>query len=159
MSFFNRLFTNGKSKVPCPRCIGKGEVDWGDIKRLNRDLKWRPGKCAYCDGIGKVDYDMEFKVPVDETYLSIDIPIEERQKVINNEVEARKRAETYDMQMDEFIEQIRYLYFTGKLEVDKITEFYMLPKVKFIMEEGEYLNEKAELVDYINRVIENKKQS
>jgi hypothetical protein len=45
---------NISKEIKCPRCLGKGEVDWEDIKRLNRLNDWDPGPCAYCDQEGKV---------------------------------------------------------------------------------------------------------
>jgi len=49
----------------CPRCLGKGNVDWDDIKRLKRESDWEPGPCAYCHGSGKVDQNIVDQVPVD----------------------------------------------------------------------------------------------
>jgi len=52
MSFFGKLFN--KDRIQCPRCLGKGHVDWDDIKRLDKELKWIPGSCAYCNGKGTI---------------------------------------------------------------------------------------------------------
>ena len=44
----------------CTHCIGKGLIDWEDIKRLKRLNDWIPGPCTYCDKEGKVyDYIIE----------------------------------------------------------------------------------------------------
>jgi hypothetical protein len=44
----------GKTKMTCPRCIGKGFVDLNDIKRLGKEEDWIQGCCKYCDGNGEV---------------------------------------------------------------------------------------------------------
>jgi serine/threonine protein kinase len=54
----------------CPRCLGKGHVDKKDIKRLNRELEWMPGPCAYCDGTGKVDDKMLQSTSADDANLT-----------------------------------------------------------------------------------------
>jgi len=82
MSFFSRLFGQRKPTIQCPRCLGKGHVDWNDIKRLNQELRWGPGTCAYCNGKGKVAPDMVDKVAVDASYLTIDLSKAERQRVM-----------------------------------------------------------------------------
>jgi hypothetical protein len=40
--------------IKCPRCYGKGFVDYRDINRLGMRSKWSPGSCNYCGGSGKV---------------------------------------------------------------------------------------------------------
>ena len=82
MNFFRRLFKR-KPTVQCPRCLGKGRVDWDDIKRLGKELKWGPGRCAYCNGTGKVDPALMSKVAVGETYLTTNLPYAERKGVID----------------------------------------------------------------------------
>ena len=66
MNFLNRIFRS--NMVDCPRCFGKGNVDFEDIKRLKKESFWAPGKCAYCNGIGKVPPDRIEKVSVDFEY-------------------------------------------------------------------------------------------
>ncbi|MBC7862039.1 MAG: hypothetical protein IAF38_03640 [Bacteroidia bacterium] len=157
MSFFDRLFRKIKPQISCPRCLGKGQVDWEDIKRLNQELKWRPGPCAYCAGSGEVDSEIESKVSVDEPYLTSELSAEERQKLIDNESEAVKKAQLYDAQMENLIKQIAYLHFTGKLNSETIADFYLLPMLETAHQHEAYLEEKEELVNYINKVIEKKK--
>ncbi len=152
MNIITQLFNKGQ--IECPRCLGKGEVDWDDIRRLKNELKWAPGKCAYCNGTGSVSPGMPSKVSVDNTYLTIDISQEERQRLINNDEEAIQRAHQYEAQMNTFILQIEYLHFMGNLEPLQIAEFYLIPK-----NESEVVAaQKDELIDYIERVIENKKK-
>jgi len=88
MSLINRLFY--KEKIECPRCLGNGDVDWDDIKRLKKELKWVPGPCAYCSGKGKVNSDLQSKIDVDTTYLTIDLSPEERKRLMTNDEEARQ---------------------------------------------------------------------
>ena len=57
----------------CPRCLGKGHVDKKDIKRLNRELEWMPGTCAYCDGTGKVDDKMLQSTSADDANLTYEL--------------------------------------------------------------------------------------
>lgn len=45
---------NQLEKMTCPRCYGKGFVDFYDIERLGMEEKWGQGYCRYCDGEGKV---------------------------------------------------------------------------------------------------------
>lgn len=62
MNFLNRIFR--RNMVECPRCLGKGEVDLEDIKRLKKELFWAPGRCAYCNGNCKVPADRIEKLAV-----------------------------------------------------------------------------------------------
>src|SRR5690348_13904757 len=71
-----------KSKVECPRCLGKGNVDLDDIIRLGKKGIWIPGKCAYCNGKGKVSSDMLSKVKADNPYLTTNTSKEERMLMI-----------------------------------------------------------------------------
>ena len=71
MNLVNKFF--GKENIECPRCLGKGGVDRNDIKRLGKELKWLPEKCAYCNGTGKVSLKMTERVKADKTYLTTDI--------------------------------------------------------------------------------------
>jgi len=40
--------------MTCPRCLGTGFVDKGDIVRLDMKKNWAPGSCRYCNATGKV---------------------------------------------------------------------------------------------------------
>lgn len=155
MNFFKWLFKGTKSNVQCPRCIGKGHVDWNDIKRLNNELKWTPGKCAYCNGTGKVDPDMESKIPVDVAYLTNELPMVERKRLINNDPEAMKRAQMFNKEMNNIIEEIRDLFFIRNLEADAIAEHLLQSAPQMNYET--YIKEKQALIDYINRIIEFRK--
>jgi hypothetical protein len=153
MNLINRLFN--LQKIDCPRCLGKGEVDWDDIKRLNNELRWIPGKCAYCNGMGKISPKMLANVSADNTYLTTDISQEERKRLFNSDEGATQRANYYDSQVSNFIKQIKYLHNVGNLELDEIVNFYLIPK----SEEETSLEEKQELLEYIEKVISKKKNN
>jgi hypothetical protein len=73
--------------------LGKGHVDDADIQRLNKVIEWLPGKCAYCNGLGKVPESMLKTVAVDETYLVNSLSEEERERILNrDEGELEKMA-------------------------------------------------------------------
>jgi len=158
MSFFNRLLGQNPS-IQCPRCLGKGHVDWDDIKRLKQELRWRPGKCAYCKGKGKVSPGLINKVAVDTSYLTSDLPIVEQQRVLGNESGAMKRASLFDTKINTVIDQILYLHFICKLDADKIADFYLLANIRELYANGTYESEKEELIDYVNRVIASKNKN
>ena len=146
MSFLFNLFKS--TKVECPRCLGKGEVDLNDLKRLQKELKWIPGNCAYCLGKGKVRSKMISRVPADMTYLTLELPPLERNRLINGDENALLRAKVYDTQTNEFIEQMRYLNSKGNMDPTSIAEFYRIGDAKLRNEEKAM----RELVEYIERI-------
>lgn len=153
MNLINKLFNT--SKVNCPRCLGKGNVDLDDIKRLKKELFWLPGKCAYCNSSGKVSSEMLTKVSVDNSYLTIDITQEERNKLINNDPNALERANRFDREIDGFIKQVIYLHFVAKLDANTIADFYLIPKA-----EHEILpNEKEDILNHIKLIINSEKEN
>jgi hypothetical protein len=90
MNFLRKFFKRDIATVICPRCLGKGEVDVNDIKRLGRELARVPGPCAYCNEIGKVESHLISKVDVDEAYLTTALSDAERKKVFNGNRKAVK---------------------------------------------------------------------
>ncbi len=78
MTFLRRLFNS--HKIDWPRCLGKGEVNFEDIKRLKKELHCMPGKCAYCNGVGKVSPKIISILDADTEYLTTDLPEYERKK-------------------------------------------------------------------------------
>lgn len=151
MNLINKLFNT--SKVNCPRCLGKGNVDSEDIKRLKKELFWLPGKCAYCNGSGKINSEMLTKVSVDNSYLTIDITQVERKKLINNNPDAVKRANHFENEVDGFIKQVEYLHFVANLDASKIADFYLIPKTNNEISP----NEKEDLCRHIELIISFKK--
>jgi hypothetical protein len=154
MALINKLFDRDKGKIECPRCLGKGNVDWDDIKRLNQQLKWKPGKCAYCDGTGKINPKLLSKVSVDNSYLTVELSKEEKMRLLDKDEWALKRAKTFDDQMDNFIKQISFLHFKGGMNSTLIAEFYLIPNEDSENKPSDPEQEKADLIEYIDRVIE-----
>jgi len=134
--------------------LGKGNVDWDDIKRLKQELKWLPGECAYCNGKGKVPSDFPNKISPDNVYLTSDLTLEERKKVVSSDAEIIKILQVRNNQADDFIRQVLYLYFIGNLEIDKIIEFYSIPRYN----EEINLEQKKEITESIRKIIEFEKE-
>jgi len=120
MSLFSRFFK--KPTQECPRCLGKGNVDWEDIKRLKKELKWLPAKCAYCNGVGKIHSTNASKSLAENTYLSIDLTNSERNKLLKSKDDALNRSKLYDEFLDEMIMEIEHYYFVDKMSIEEIVE-------------------------------------
>ncbi len=148
MGFFENLFQS--KKVECPRCLGKGDVDLEDLKRLGMELKWATGPCAYCQGKGEVSEKMKSRIAVDCTYLTHDISAVERRRLINKDADALRRAEYYEASVENQIKQIVYLYEEGKMKPNEIMEFFFLNET----EQDDLEESKSEFLDYVNRVIQ-----
>jgi hypothetical protein len=153
MSLFRNLFGNNRSLKECPRCLGKGHVDWDDIRRLNQELRWMPGTCAYCNGSGEVDNKIEHNVPVDASYLVVNLEEEERKKIISGHPDALERGKQHDEQVETFINQICYLHFDNGLNCERIAKFFLIG----LEESHSYQKAKEELIDYAERVIQKRK--
>jgi hypothetical protein len=154
MSLINNLFDRDSRKIECPRCLGKGYVDWDDIKRLNKQLRWKPGKCAYCEGSGRINPKFQSKVSVDNSYLTLDLTKEERMGLINKDEWALKRAKIFDDNVDNFIKQVTYLHFIGGMGSKLIADFYLIPFEDAEAKSDSYKKEQEELIEYIESVIE-----
>lgn len=138
--------------VDCPRCLGKGNVDVEDIKRLKKELFWAPGKCAYCNGLGKVPPDRVEKVSVDFEYLTTDLSSWERHKVLNGDEEALKRANEFKELVQHCVADIEHLYYIENKEPGEIADH-------LLHNNGQHVYsaiDKQELVDYIEKVIKSK---
>jgi hypothetical protein len=138
--------------IDCPRCLGKGHVDMNDIKRLKKELFWGPGKCAYCNGIGKVPPDRIKKVSADFEYLTTDLSSIERYKIINNYEEALERAREYKEHVENFIEEIRALYYIENKEPDQIADYFTHKYGRLAFPQSK----KTETIQYIDKVIKTK---
>lgn len=147
MGLFDNVF--GGKKVECPRCLGKGHVDQADIKRLNMELRWLPGSCAFCEGTGQVSPKMAVDVPVNEAYLSADLSKEERKRFLSNEEGAMRRARQSDEIVNRLINEVRYLHFKGGMSPEKILGFYFLDS-----ENSEtHPEEKKDFLTYIHNIL------
>lgn len=140
--------------ITCPRCLGKGEVDMGDIKRLKKELFWGPGKCAYCNGFGKVPPDRVEKVDVDFEYLTTELTSTERHKILNRDEDALKRGEAHKKHIEGLANSIVEMYFLKNLEPTEIAVLFL----KRYGHLGYSDDDKQEIVDYIERVINSKRE-
>jgi len=148
MTFFDFLFKN--SDLECPRCLGKGFVGPDDIRRLNRQLKWAPGPCAYCDASGKVNEELLSKVPVDATYLTIDLPESEIEKIKNGDEETIEKGKLQELFIDNLINYIEDQYLNNNMNAESIADLYL----KTEDEKAVFSVEKENLLQYIRKIIE-----
>lgn len=152
MNFFKKLFSK-PSQVQCPRCLGKGNVDMDDIRRLKRELVWDTGPCAYCLATGLVDARMPDNIPADESTLVTDLSPSDRKRLINREPAMLEWAYEFGRQRELFIEQILYLYRLTKLSTEQIADFFLIQKSDD-NDTPESNADREELIDYIEKVIE-----
>ncbi|MEP0265185.1 hypothetical protein [Dokdonia sp.] len=148
MGIFNNLFKKKEitPKIECPRCLGKGHVNEADIIRLDKELYWAPGDCAYCKKTGEVDASLVSKIAVDEMYLTIERTDRERKKIINKDKQAIAKAAEYKELIDSFVDHIVLSYTEKKASIDDIAETLLVKGPKGI--------DKGELVRYIKKIIE-----
>jgi hypothetical protein len=150
MSFLGRIFRS--NLVECPRCLGKGNVDMEDIKRLRKELFWAPGKCAYCNRLGKVPADRIEKLDADVEYLTADLSSWERHKVIAGDEDAMKRARVFKKTVLAIVEEIEHLYYIENKEPGEIAEHIFHKNSRFVYS----ASEKQEMVEYVEKVISSK---
>lgn len=150
MPLFN-FFKN--STIKCPRCLGKKFVDLEDIARLNRQLKWVPAPCAYCDATGKVDKELLSKVAVDCMYLTIDLPETTIEKIKEGDKETIEKGEQRELFIDNLIEYIEHHHFIKKMDAESIAFLYLSTEE----EKASFSVPKGDLLKYINEVISSKK--
>lgn len=151
MTIFKFLFR--KSDLECPRCLGKTFVDCDDIKRLNRQLKWAPAPCAYCLGTGKVTKEMITNVPVDYTYLTIDLPESEMDKIKEGNEETLEKGRLRDLFLDDLIKYAEHHYSNNKMDATSIADLYLSTED----ETAQFSLERKNLIQFIEKVIELKK--
>ncbi|WP_281235143.1 hypothetical protein [Flavobacterium gelatinilyticum] len=148
MSIFN-LFR--KTNLECPRCLGKGLVDWEDIRRLNKQLRWVPAPCAYCNGIGKVPKEQLLKVAVDCTYLTIDLPDSEIEKIKEGHEEAIEKGKQRELFVDNIIRYAEH-HLSQNMDAESIANLYLSTED----EKAPFSVEKEHLIKYIQLVIDSK---
>lgn len=91
-------------------------------------------------------------VPEDAGFLVIDLPEEERKKMLNGHPDALERGWQFEENAEHFISEINYLHFEGGLQPVQIAGFYLIGKEG----SGTYEAEKKDLIDYIEKVIKYK---
>lgn len=153
MNLLKRIFGSTPPQKECPRCLGKGHVDWDDIARLKQQLKWKPGPCAYCNGSGKIDHRIEQNVPVDASYLVNDLTKDERKRIINGNPDAIEAGMRWNDLMEASIQRICHMHFEDGLTSEQIVDFFLKTRP-----DGSDFNqqEKKDLADYVERVIKHK---
>ena len=145
MKFLSKLFK--RSSIECPRCLGKGYVDETDIRRLQKQLLWTPGSCAYCNGTGSVSKETIHHLPPDTTYLTTDLPEKERNDLMAQKTESMDRAGLFEKEAHRVIRQIEQLHFSEHLDVSQILQY-------FLKKEKSYSGEEVkEMEGYIQKVI------
>ena len=77
------MFSN--KLIQCPRCLGKGSVDYSDIMRMRMELRWSTGECAYCNGSGVIRRKYAEKVSVDNGYINLNIDQGERRRLFRGD--------------------------------------------------------------------------
>ncbi|AWK04471.1 hypothetical protein HYN56_09580 [Flavobacterium crocinum] len=142
-NFFNR------SAVTCPRCLGKGFVDWEDIIRLKRQLKWVPAPCAYCNATGKAEKEMLSKVAVDCMYLTIDLPESEIEKIKNGDQETIEKGNQRERFVDQLIQFAEQHYLNQNMDAESIANLYLSTE----QENAVFSVTKEELIKYVEGVI------
>ncbi len=150
MNIFNFL---KRSTVKCPRCLGKRFVDWDDIRRLNRQLKWVPAPCAYCDATGRVPKEMLSKVAVDCMYLTIDLPESVIEKIKEGDHETIEKGKQRELFVDHLIQYSEHHFLTQNLDAESIANLYLNTEA----EKANFSVTKEELIKYIQGVIDLKK--
>jgi hypothetical protein len=103
-------------------------------------------------GSGKVDNKIEDNVPVDASYLVINLQEDERKSIINGHPDALERGNQFEEQIDALINQISYLYFETGLTPIQIAKFFLIGKEH----SKSYESEKQDFIDYVERVIQKK---
>ena len=141
-----------RNLVECPRCLGKGQVDATDIKRLKKIGFWLPGKCAYCNGKGSVPSKRISNIAADAAYLTTTLPVTERIRLLNGDAEALQRAQEYEAAMRHFISEIENMYFIENMEPDGIAEYLLMRSGVPVADSIE----RSELIGYIEKVIKDK---
>lgn len=146
MSIFN-LFK--RSDIKCPRCLGKGFVDWEDIIRLKRQLKWVPAPCAYCDASGRVNKELLSKVAVDCMYLTIDLPETVIEKIKEGDAATIERGKQRERFVDHLIQFAEHHYLTQNMDAENIANLYLSTEE----ESAAFSVTREELIKYIQGVI------
>lgn len=151
MTFFNFLFK--KSHIECPRCLGKAFVDWDDIRRLNKVLKWTPAPCAYCLGSGKVNKEMLLKVPVDYAYLTIDLPESEMDRIKEGHEETLEKGRIHELFLDNLIKYAEDHYLNHTMDAESIADLYLRTENETAL----FTLDKKNVIQYFQKIIELKK--
>ena len=95
--------------IDCPRCLGKGHVDYKDIIRLKRAYFWTIGPiCAFCNGQKKVAFSFAQRFNADDWFITTDLPAEDLERYVSGD----------KMLIEEINKQERLISFTGNFIMD-----------------------------------------
>lgn len=142
-----------RSNIKCPRCLGKGFVDWEDIIRLNRQLKWVPAPCAYCNAEGRVEKELLSKVAVDCMYLTIDLPESVIEKIKAGDEETIERGKQRELFVNHLIQYAEHHYLTQNMDAESIANLYLSTEAA----NASFAVTRGELIKYVQGVIELKR--
>ena len=115
------IWNDDTEQETCPRCLGKGNVDATDIKRLRRELEWAPGKCAYCNGLGVVPLQMIDRIRVNEAYLTMDLDGLSRARFLNGNRRELKKAAQKREELNQFKKWVINMHRNQNLDSWEIT--------------------------------------
>jgi hypothetical protein len=111
-----------------------------------------PGKCAYCKGAGRVDVNVIGRVAADETYLTLGLPIGERELLFAGDPRALQRKEKSKAEIEIFITKIRVMHFEENHSAEEIADIllgsYMIGPRSFDAQKY-----RKEFISYVKRVI------
>ena len=150
MNWLTQLFR--RETTVCPRCLGKGQVDEEDIRRLKMEAYWGSGKCAYCNGRGRVSPTHVQAIKPDLEYLTLDIAVEERRKLVEGDREALIRADEHRLFIQKLVSQIEHWYYIENRDPEDIA--ILIYRKQRILKFSD--QEKQELVKYVEKVIQSK---
>ncbi len=92
------------------------------------------------------------KISPDFEYLTTDLSSLERDKVINGDLDALKRADEFKEVIQKIVEEIEYLYYIENKEPSEIADHFLQKEGKL-----EYsASERQEIIDYVEIVIKSK---
>jgi len=130
--------------IDCPRCLGKGNVDLQDIKRLRRELFWEPGPhCAYCDGKKVVKLEFATNINADDWFITSDVDQELLQRYLEKDPQVIKEARELEENMRIVVHFIANLYMNEDKEREEIVDL-LTQHLKVT---------KKDAADYVDKVI------
>ncbi len=161
MGLFNWLFgkkleENNEPKTTCPRCLGKGNVDFDDIARMRKELHWLPGKCAYCKGIGQVPSSLLESVAFDEVYITANLSDREIEKFKSKDKGAIARAEERKFVTNDFVNQFVEAYTDGNKSVEDYADVIIKQHPQYQLSKVKRTLHREKLIVYLKKVIVNK---
>jgi hypothetical protein len=140
-----------KGIITCPRCMGKGNVDIDDIKRLSMEHNWSPGECIYCDGIGLVNIKITETSSVDDEIHFSDAQMKTLEN-LSKVAESRQGAYCFydDYHFDEYFGNLPKdynLYLADRIPKSKLNAFFS--KYQFNSKDKIHFDDSSEYSPYV----------